>query len=72
MISLSVHHIFESENIRFSFSTKISLTQGVKYEKIKPQKIVGNSVNKLRKQFVPEWTAHLEIISRSQTIENSR
>ena len=29
----SLHHIFESENFRFPFSTKISLTGGVKYEK---------------------------------------
>ena len=40
-----LHRNFESENFRFSFSTKLSLTQGVKYEiKIKLQKILGNLV----------------------------
>ena len=30
----SLHHKFESENFRFPLSTKVSLTQGVKYEKL--------------------------------------
>ena len=30
----SLYHIFESENFRFHFSTKISLTWGVKCEKL--------------------------------------
>ena len=30
----SLHHKFESENFKFPFSTKVSLTQGVKYEKL--------------------------------------
>ena len=34
----SLHHIFESEKFRFPFSTKISLTWGVKCEKLNLRK----------------------------------
>ena len=40
----SRHHIFESENFRFPFSTKISLTQGVKYEQLNSRKSLGTIV----------------------------
>ena len=38
----SLYHIFKSENFRFPFSTKISLTRAVNYKKIILQKIVGS------------------------------
>ena len=38
----SFYHIFESEKFRTPFSTKNSLTWGVKFKKIKLKKIVGN------------------------------
>ena len=44
--------IFESENIRFPFPTKISLTYGSKICKIKLQKIVGNILDKLWKLYL--------------------
>ena len=34
----SLHHIFESEKFKFPFSTKISLTWGVKCEKLNLRK----------------------------------
>ena len=37
----SLNHIFESENLKFPFSTKNILTWEVKYVKNKFQKIVG-------------------------------
>ena len=45
----SLRHIFESENFRFRFSKKNSLTWIVKYGKIILQKIVGNLLDKFRK-----------------------
>ena len=39
----SLHHILESENFRFAFSKKISVTWVVKYEKLNFRKsFVGN------------------------------
>ena len=48
----SLHHIFESENFSFLFSTKNSLTWGVKCENIKLTKIVGNLLDELRKLYM--------------------
>ena len=47
----SVHRIFDSENVRFPFSTKNSLTLESEMGKIKLQKIVGNLLDKLRKLY---------------------
>ena len=44
--------MFESENFRFPFSTKNSLTWGVKCGKIKLQKILGNLLDELRNLYV--------------------
>ena len=52
VLDSSLHHIFEFENFRFPFSTKKSLTLGVKCEKIKLQKIVENLSDKLRKLYL--------------------
>ena len=38
----SLNHIFESENFRFRFSTKNSITWGVKCDKLSFRKPVGN------------------------------
>ena len=43
----SFHHMFESKNLRFPFSTKNSLTWGVKCGNIKLQKILGNLLDDL-------------------------
>ena len=48
----SLHRIFESENFRFSFSTKNRLTWGLKMRKTKLQKIVGNLLDKLQKLYM--------------------
>ena len=66
----SLHHIFESENFRFPFCTKNSLTWEVKCE---------NLTSENRREFirwaakiVHEWNGHLELFSPLQVIENSR
>ena len=68
----SLHDLFESENVRFPFSVKHSLTVGSEIWKIKLQKTVGNLLDKLRKSVVNAWNGHLEFLSRSQAIENSK
>ena len=45
----SAHRIFDSENVRFPFSTKNSLTLQSEMGKIELQKIVGNLLDKRRK-----------------------
>ena len=68
----SLHYISESENFRFRFPKKNSLTWGVKWEKVKP-------VFENRREFIREasiilhkWNGHLEIFSLPRAIENSR
>ena len=52
--SSSLHHILESENVRFPFSNKNERNLGSKIWKIKLQKIalVGNLLDKLRKLYM--------------------
>ena len=45
----SLHHIFESENLRFPFSYEKWSNLGCEVEKIKLHKIAGNLLDKLRK-----------------------
>ena len=68
----SPHPISESENFRFPFSKKNSLTWGVNEKKVKP-------AFENRREFIREasiilhkWKGHLEIFSLPQVIENSR
>ena len=56
----SFHRIFESENFRFSFSKKNSLTWRMNCEK-----------SNFRKSL-HEWNGHLENFSRAQVLENPR
>ena len=61
-----VHHIFQSENFRLIFSTKNSLTQEVKSEKLNfrnPQAIYQISFSKLCMN---------KIFSRPQVVQKSR
>ena len=51
-----------------SFSTKNSITWGVKYKKLRLKKIVGNLLDKLRKLYIK---GHLENFSHPQAIEKS-
>ena len=62
--SSTLHHIFESENYRIPFSTKNSLTRGVKCEK---SNFAGNLLHNLRKLY-NEWNSHLDIFSRPEAI----
>ena len=66
----SLHHIFKSENFRFPFATKNSLTWREIW-KNKLKKIVGRLLDKLRK-LSHEWNGYLEIFSRPQVVENCR
>ena len=68
----SLHCISESENVRFPFSKKNSLTWGVKWVKVEP-------AFENRREFIREasiilhkWKDHLELFSLTQAIENSR
>ena len=68
----SLHYISESENVRFPFSKKNSLTWGVKCVKVEP-------AFENRREFIREASIilhkrkdHLEIFSLPQAIENSR
>ena len=67
----SFRYIFESENFRFSFSSKNSPTWGVKCEKLKFRKNVGDLLDKLRKLYM-NGIDYPEIFSRPKPIENSR
>ena len=67
-----LHYISESENVRFPFSKKNSLTWGVKCVKVEP-------AFENRREFIREasiilhkWKGHLELFSLTQAIENSR
>ena len=69
----SLHHIFESENFRFPFSYKKSLTCGVKCENQTSEN--RREFIKLASKFVREWDGHvesLEMFSLPQVLENSR
>ena len=66
----SLHHIFESENFKFLFPSKNSLTWGVKCENQTSEN--RREFIKLASKFVREWNGHLEIFSLPQVIENSR
>ena len=69
----SLHHIFESENFRFPFSYKKSLTCGVKCENQTSEN--RREFIKLAWKFVREWDGHvesLEMFSLPQVLENSR
>ena len=66
----SLHHIFESETFRCPLSTKISLTWRVKYKNSSSENCA--EFCSWASKIIPEWNAHLEIISRIQAIENSR
>ena len=48
----SLHRILESENFRFSFLYEKQLNLGSEMGKIKPQKTVGNLLDKLRKLYM--------------------
>ena len=68
----SLHCISESENVRFPFSKKNSLTWGVKLVKVEP-------AFKNRREFIREasiilhkWKGHLGLFSLTQAIKNSR
>ena len=54
----SLHRIFESKNFMFPFSTKNSLTWGLKCEKLN----LKNRREFIRKasQIVREWNGHLQ------------
>ena len=66
----SAHRIFDSENVRFPFSTKNSLTLQSEMGKIELQKIVGNLLDKRRK-LSRNGTVIYKIYSLPQAIENS-
>ena len=69
LIPLSITFLNPKIILGFLFSTKNSLTQRVKCEKLNLlQKIVGNLFPKI----VHEWNGHLEVLSCSQIKENSR
>ena len=55
------------QNCRFPFSVKKKLHPRSEIQKIKLQKMVGNSL-----KIKHEWNGHLEILSLPQGIENSR
>ena len=56
-----LNHTFESEHFRFLFSTKNSITWGVKCQKFTLQKIVGNLLDKFRKLYINAWmNGHLK------------
>ena len=65
----SLHHILESENFRFPFSKKNSVTWVVKYEKLNFRKSKG--IYEISFENCT-WTNHLEIFSCPQAKENSR
>ena len=48
----SLHHISKSENLRFAFSAKDSVTWLVRYEKLKLGNFVGDLLDKLGKLFM--------------------
>ena len=62
---------FNPKILHFLFSSNNNLTWGVKCEKNKYQKIVGN-LDELRKFYINGTVMHLEIFSRPQSKENSR
>ena len=69
LIPLSITFLNPKIILGFLFSTKNSLTQRVKCEKLNLlQKIVGNLFPKI----VHEWKGYLEILSCPQIKENSR
>ena len=65
-----LNRIFESENVRFPFSTKNRLTWVLKWENytLKNSREFTRYVTKIEN----EWNGHLEIFSLPQAIEHSR
>ena len=64
-----LHRIFESDNFRFPFSRKNSLTWGLKCE----IKLITKSYREFIRsatKIVQKWNGHLEIFSLLQAIEN--
>ena len=52
----SLHHIFESENFKFSFFTKHSLTWAVKNGKLTLHKIIENLLHEKRRKLYMSGT----------------
>ena len=64
----SLRRIFESENFRFPFSTKNSLTWGLKCEiKLKNRRKFIRYATKI---VHIKWNGHLEIFSLPKAMEN--